>query len=66
MVLPITWQTADHFGRISAALRKRGTPIPSNDIWIASQAIESGASLLSADRHFESIEGLPWLSFGPR
>jgi predicted nucleic acid-binding protein len=33
---------------------------PTNDIWIAAHAIESGAELLSFDRHFEAIEGLVW------
>lgn len=62
-LLPITWNTADFFGRISAALRKRGRPIPTNDIWIAAHAIEAGADLLSSDSHFENIDGLSWLTF---
>ena len=51
--------------RISSALRLRGTPIPTNDIWLAAHAMEAGASLLSADRHFGYIEGLAWLAFTP-
>jgi tRNA(fMet)-specific endonuclease VapC len=60
-VLPVTRATADRFGRIAAALRKAGTPIPTNDIWIAAHAFESGAELLSFDRHFEAVPGLPWI-----
>ena len=59
-VLPVTRTTADRFGRIAAALRKAGTPIPSNDIWVAAHAFESGAELVSFDRHFEVVEGLVW------
>lgn len=57
-LLPVTLTTADRFGRIAAALRKAGTPIPSNDIWIAAHAYESGAELITFDAHFGSITGL--------
>lgn len=57
-VLPATRITADRFGRIAAALRKAGTPIPSNDIWIAAQTFESGAELLTFDAHFAAVDGL--------
>ncbi|HXK60419.1 MAG TPA: type II toxin-antitoxin system VapC family toxin [Acidobacteriota bacterium] len=58
--LPVSLITADRFGRIAASLRRKGTPLPTNDIWIAAHAMESGAELLSFDRHFELIEGLVW------
>ncbi len=58
--LPITLTTADRFSRIAAALRKKGAPLPTNDIWIAASAMETGAELLSFDRHFEHIDGLVW------
>lgn len=59
-VLTVTRTTADRFGRIAAALRKAGTPIPSNDIWIAAHAFESSAELLTFDNHFASVPGLVW------
>jgi tRNA(fMet)-specific endonuclease VapC len=59
-VVPVTMTTADRFARIAAALRARGKPIPTNDIWIAAQAMESGAELLSFDDHFSAIDGLAW------
>ena len=58
-LLPVTRTSADRFGRIAAALRQKGTPIPTNDIWIAAQVMESGAELLTYDHHFEKIAGLP-------
>lgn len=57
-LLPVTFTTADRFGRIAAALRSQGRPIPLNDIWIAAHAMESGADLVTFDQHFASINGL--------
>lgn len=59
-VLPVSLTTADRFGRIAAALRAKGRPIPTNDIWIAAHAMETGAELLSFDAHFGEIDGLAW------
>jgi tRNA(fMet)-specific endonuclease VapC len=59
-VLPVTRMTADRFGRIAAALRKAGKPIPTNDMWIAAHSLESGAELLTFDDHFEAVAGLVW------
>ena len=57
-LVPVTFTTADRFGRIAAQLRAKGRPIPQNDLWIAAQAMETGADLLSFDRHFEAVDGL--------
>ena len=43
-----------HYG----ALRRRGKPIPTNDLWIAASALEHGAALLTFDAHFSAIDGL--------
>ncbi len=59
--VPVTRITADRFGRIAAALRLKGKPIPHNDIWVAAHALETGANLLSYDRHFELVDGLAWI-----
>ncbi len=58
--LPVTLETADRFSRIASGLRAKGTPIPTNDIWIAAHAMEAGATLVSEDRHFEQVDGLVW------
>lgn len=57
-VLNATAETAAVFGRIKAALKKAGTPLPINDVWIAAHAVETGATLVSYDSHFEKIIGL--------
>ena len=59
--LPVTLVTADRYARISASLRRRGRPLPTNDIWIAAHAMESGADLLSFDQHFAHVDGLAWV-----
>ena len=41
--IPATRVTADYYSRIGRALRAKGRPIPSNDIWIAAHALETGA-----------------------
>jgi tRNA(fMet)-specific endonuclease VapC len=61
-LVPVTLTTADRFARIAAALRAKGKPIPTNDIWIAAHAMETGAELLSFDAHFEAIDGLAWVA----
>ena len=60
-VVPVTLATADRFGRIAASLRAKGRPIPTNDIWIAAHAMETGAQLLSFDTHFGEVDGLAWV-----
>ena len=65
-LVPVTPVTADRFARIMVGLRRKGTPIPTNDVWIAAHAMETGAELISADRHFEAIDGLVWKRIGAR
>ena len=56
----VTFETAEQFGRVQDALRRRGTPIPTNDVWIAAHAMETGAELWTLDAHFQNVEGLSW------
>ena len=60
-LVPVGQITADRYSRITAALRAKGNPIPTNDVWIAAHALETGADLVSADRHFEAVDGIAWL-----
>jgi len=50
--------TADYYARVYAALRARGRPIPTNDLWIAASALEHGQRLYTYDAHFADIDGL--------
>lgn len=56
--VPITDSTAEWFSEIKQMLRKKGRPIPINDVWIAASCLEHGARLLTLDSHFAEIDGL--------
>ena len=59
--VPVGPVTADRYSRIMASLKARGRPIPTNDVWIAAHAMETGADLVSADRHFKYVDGIAWV-----
>jgi tRNA(fMet)-specific endonuclease VapC len=54
-LVPIIADTAERYAVIYAYLRKKGRPIPTNDLWIAASAMEHGALLLTADGHFTYV-----------
>ena len=58
MVASVDADTAERFALIAGHLRKLGKPIATNDIWIASVALNLGASLLTFDRDFRNVPGL--------
>jgi tRNA(fMet)-specific endonuclease VapC len=62
-LMPIGKITSDRYSRIAVKLRQQGTPIPTNDIWIAAQAMEQGAELITSDQHFDKISGLVYTIF---
>ena len=61
-ICAVSEDTAEFYAEILDGLRRVGTPIPTNDIWIAAQAMEHGLRLISMDRHFASVPGLLLLS----
>ena len=54
--LPVDGDVARLFGEIAGSLRRRGAPLPTNDVWIAATAARSGGTLLTYDEHFRRIE----------
>ena len=50
--------TAEFYAEIQNGLRKKGKPIPTNDIWIAATALQHGLKLFTNDQHFKYIAGL--------
>lgn len=54
-VLAVDAEASRHYAEIVADLRTAGTPLPTNDIWIAATAARHGAALLTCDDHFEGI-----------
>ena len=51
-------ETTHAYARLFAWLRHQGTPIPTNDIWIAAVTLQNDAILLSRDTHFEKLPQL--------
>jgi tRNA(fMet)-specific endonuclease VapC len=51
-------ETAEHYARLFVQLKRAGTPIPDNDLWIAALALEHDLQLITRDRHFKSIPQL--------
>ena len=50
-VLPVMRKTGEFYARIYSFLKSAGTPIPTNDIWIAASVLETGGLLITTDRH---------------
>ncbi|MBI4198929.1 MAG: type II toxin-antitoxin system VapC family toxin [Chloroflexi bacterium] len=50
--MPVDEETAVRYAAIRDYLRKQGTPIPANDVWIAATAAQHGLRLLTLDAHF--------------
>lgn len=48
-------QTTHHYAHVYAQLRRQGTPIPTNDIWIAAVVLQHDLPLLTKDEHFSKI-----------
>jgi predicted nucleic acid-binding protein len=54
--IPVDHDVARIYAEIAVALRQAGTPLPTNDIWIAAAASSVGATVLTYDEHFASIK----------
>ena len=57
-ILVCDTETARQYGRIKVELRRKGRPIPENDMWIAAVALQHGLTLATRDAHFDAIDGL--------
>lgn len=51
------------YAEIVVALRASGTPLPTNDIWIAATAASAGATVVTYDQHFRAIARVGSLVF---
>ncbi len=54
-------QTTHHYARLFFQLRKQGTPIPTNDLWIAALVVQHDLVLCARDQHFDHLPHLPRL-----
>jgi predicted nucleic acid-binding protein len=57
MVLDVNEPTTHYYAEITLELKRKGKPIPTNDIWIAALCRQHSLPLLSQDRHFDWIAG---------
>ncbi len=64
-VLDVTSTTVRHYARIFAALRRAGTPIPVNDVWIAAATVECNGHLLTFDRDYSRIPDFDHTLYAP-
>jgi len=54
-VVPLDAETAERYAVILHGLRQAGTPIPTNDVWIAASAMQHGLRVLTTDAHYTRI-----------
>lgn len=52
-------QTTHHYENLYRQLRRQGTPIPTNDMWIAALVLQHSLTLCARDPHFDAIPQLP-------
>jgi len=57
-VLVVDGTTAQRYATIRCELKKAGTPIPENDLWIAALVRQHGLALISNDAHFDHVQGI--------
>ncbi|MBC2699106.1 MAG: type II toxin-antitoxin system VapC family toxin [ANME-2 cluster archaeon] len=58
LVMQVDEAVATLYAKVRFNLKKNGTPIPENDIWVAAACLELEVPLLSRDGHFKHVEGL--------
>lgn len=57
-VLPVVRETAERYSEIRHELKTAGTPIPTNDLWIAALARQHRLQLVTRDAHFHAVRAL--------
>lgn len=58
ILLPSDRETADWYAVIRHDLKKKGQPIPENDLWIAALARQHALGIVSQDKHFDQVENV--------
>jgi tRNA(fMet)-specific endonuclease VapC len=54
-VVAVDEETAERYAVILDSLRRAGSPLPTNDIWIAASTMQWGSVLLTTDPHFRAV-----------
>lgn len=58
VLLTVGERTAEYYALVFHSLRRKGRPIPTNDLWVAATALEHGFALFTYDEHFRAVEGI--------
>jgi predicted nucleic acid-binding protein len=51
-------ETSEFYAKLFWDLKRKGKPVPSNDMWVAASAMRHGLALFTFDDHFKNIDGL--------
>ena len=57
-IIQMDEETAEFYAKIYWDLKKKGKPIPTNDMWVAASVLRHGLALFTHDEHFNNIDGL--------
>ena len=57
-VIEVDEHTAEFYAMVYRSLRQKGQPIPTNDMWIAANALQHSLAVVTYDRHFQFVDGL--------
>ncbi len=63
IVLTVDAATAEAYADVREELRRKGRPIPENDLWIAALARQHTLPVVSRDDHFDAVSGLRRVSW---
>ena len=58
IILPVDETTAETYSQLRGELRRKGKPIPENDLWIAALAVQHKQPVISRDGHFDEVSSL--------
>ncbi len=58
VAIPCDHETSEWYGEIKTSLRRKGRPIPDNDIWIAATVKQHSLTLVTRDDHFTELDNL--------
>jgi len=63
LIVHVESATAEQYAVVRSELKAAGTPIPSNDLWIAALAKQYGFAIVTRDKHFQAIRGVQTLTW---
>lgn len=62
-VLSVSVETTESYAGVRSMLDRKGSPIPSNDMWIAALALQHRLPIISRDAHFDVVDGITRVSW---